>query len=236
MLFLKDIGIVLRERVFKERDELVTLLTLEHGKRLFMSYGSRLPKSKKAAPLQLFNTVEFQARHSKAGPPVFEQVKLLTSRAFPMLEVGGLPSFYRASAMSAFVDRLLPEGAVAKEVFHALSFCLDHIGVNVSFALFQIRILSDLGYLPDFAHCSRCHLKLKLKDELCFSTDTKGFAHRECCRQKGETGLLLSVDKDLVRVMSFFQKGSMEKSIKVQVSEELQDEMQLLLEKIEVHS
>ncbi len=235
MLFLKDVGIVLRERVFKERDELVTLLTLEHGKRIFMSYGSRLPKSKKAAPLQLFNTVEFQARQGKIGPAVFEQVVLQTSRAFPMLEAGGLPSFYRASSMAAFADRLLPEGALAKEVFHLLSFALDHVSEASSFALFQIRVLSDLGYLPDLQRCCRCHLKIELQESILFSFEHRGFSHGSCSQREGEKGLTIVVDSNLIRVMAFFQKAVPEEALKVQVGKDLLEVFEGLLQSVEIH-
>lgn len=142
---MQDLGIVLKKKSYKEKDEIVTLLTKSHGKVIFMSYGSRDPRSKKAGALQLTNTVEFLARPAKDLLPTLSQVRLITSRGFDLAK--DLDAFYRAMELLKICDFLLKE-KMTGPYFEMLEKALEHLDFPSVELVFEIRLLQESGFLP----------------------------------------------------------------------------------------
>ncbi|MDP3975742.1 MAG: DNA repair protein RecO [bacterium] len=230
MRFFSDQAVVLKKHSVGEKDELVILLSKVHGRLAAMAKGSRDPKSRKAGALQLFNTIAFQARESRAGSPYLQQVKLLTSRGFGIVEGGGeLEKYYRAAQIVRFTLDHVHEGQEAARVFADLNEALDLIAFPLIDLIYQVRLLSDLGFLPDWSRCSTTHRKLDLNQPLGFSEENKGFSGQQAFRGG------IKVNAELVKVLSFFQRGAVQRSVKVQVSSGLEERARGILQKITIH-
>lgn len=235
MRSIADEGIVLRKHAVGEKDEVVVMLTKAGGKLAFMSKGSRSPKSKKSAVLQLMNTVAFQAHQGRGKLPYLQQVAVVTSRGFDIV-ASSLEDYERAISLLRMIDKHLDESQFVQNVYEDSNAALDAVfdpGVRV---VFFIHLLTDLGFLPDWRFCVSSADKIDLSESLVFSTADRGFAQSKNCQNVADRtwGLLKSVDSDLVKVMSYWQHVSLADALKVEVDYEILSSAQELLDMIDV--
>lgn len=238
MKFLHDEGVVLRKHHSGEKDEVVILLTKQQGKMAFLSKGSRDLKSRKAGALQLFNTVAFQANEGKGKLPYLRQVKSLRSRGFSLVSdaSNNLDDFYRAAEILKLADQYLHELQNVQNVYNDLTLALDRVKTPTVFFVFWVRLLQDLGYIPDWSSCCMCHEKLDLSVVVQFSTENKGFAHALCCQKNPDMrNMSKLVDSDLMKVLVYWQRVGVDDALKVEVPEHLQGQIRSVLEVIEIH-
>lgn len=238
MKFLHDEGVVLRKHHSGEKDEVVILFTKQQGKMAFLSKGSRDLKSRKAGALQLFNTVAFQANEGKGKLPYLRQVKSLRSRGFSLVGDASknLDDFYRAAEILKLADQYLHELQNVQNVYNDLTLALDRAKIPTVFLVFWVRLLQDLGYVPDWTACCMCHKKLDLSAAVQFSLENRGFAHLLCCQDDPDRRKMTKqVDSDVMKVLAYWQRVNLDDALKVEVSEGLQADMRALLEAIEIH-
>lgn len=237
MLFYSDLGIVLKKIPAGEKNEVVILLTKEHGKMAFMAYGSRDPKSRKTGSLQLFNTIDFQARGSRSHLPAIKEVTVITARAGRILEQDKkLNTYFRACEIVKLMDGLTKELQGGGKGFDDLEAALDHVQAPGITLLFQIRLLSDFGFLPDFRTCVHCHVKINLQDTVQFSTENKGFAHQRCCQEKADkySDGSAQIDSTIYKGMVYFQRATIEQAVKVKMNAMQMKRIKELLERVEL--
>lgn len=237
MQSFQDEAIVLRKKPLKEKDELVIVLTKQYGKMAFVSYGSRDPKSRKAGMVEQFNTIAFEARQGKTSLPVLQQAKLLSARAFSLLEnQQDLEVFYRASEMVGLADQLLHDDQNVQNVYNILGYALDAVAQKGAEIAYQVALLNTLGFLPEWRVCFLCDDALALDQLLLFCTEHRGFAHRDCCQKHTDSrfGLLKEVDNSLLKVMNFWQQQEFRQALRVEVSQQQVFELKELLKGIEV--
>ena len=237
MHFFKDEGVVLRKYRIKEKDEVVILLTKHHGKMAFVSYGSRDAKSRKAGALQLANTIEFQARETKTKMPNLEQVKGLKRRAFELFKDQSIELFYRASEILKLAHVYSQEGEKVLQGYLDLNSALDQVDLPSIVCIFWIRLLTDHGFLPDWSHCQRCHIKISLQEKTYFSTKNNGFSHQKCSpsdQERSRSKADSVIDPNLLKLMSYFQHSSISQSIRVDADQNLLQDIYGLLGSIEV--
>ncbi|MDP2691608.1 MAG: DNA repair protein RecO [Candidatus Gracilibacteria bacterium] len=236
MRFFHEEGIILRKKPLREKDELVILLSLHHGKMVLMCFGSRDPKSRKAGALELANSVVFQVREGSDNRNSLDQVKLLKSRGFSYVDSShqDLEHYYRAMEILKLTDAMLEESQSVQSVYYNLNVALDNVREDAIVVVYWIRLLNDLGYLPDWKLCCSCHVVLAEADEMLFSTENKGFAHRHCC-QVGGNILLKQVDITLVKVMRYCQSVGMDDALRVTVDRTVLADIKGILESLEIH-
>lgn len=237
MLFYSDLGIVLKKIPAGEKNEVVILLTKEHGKMAFMAYGSRDPKSRKTGSLQLFNTIDFQARGSRSHLPAIKEVEVITARAGSILEQDKkLNAYFRACEIVKLMDGLTKDLQGGGKGFDDLEAALDHVQAPGITLLFQIRLLSDFGFLPDFRTCVHCHVKINLQDAVQFSTENRGFAHQQCCQGMADSlsGAGIPVDSNIYKGMVYFQRATLEKAVEVKMSAVQVRTIKELLDRIQI--
>lgn len=214
MNFFHDEGIVLKKYRVREKDEIVILLTREHGKMAFFSFGSRAFRSRKAGALQLFHTISFQARKSKSSLPTLLQIKVLESRGFSLLQDTSLKSFYTASELLKLTDSLVPEGEKVEAVFDDLNRALDRLHHEHIFLIYCLRLMTDLGFLPSFSHCVSCHEKFLVSDDMVFFEEYRGIIHEACVSTKA---FFQKVSVDQVKAMTYFQKNTFLDAVKLEL-------------------
>jgi DNA repair protein RecO len=237
MKFFHDEGVVLRKHDVGEKDEVVILLTKSLGKTAIMSKGSRDPKSRKAGALQLANTIAFEARESKGKLSYLQQVKTLHSRGIALAEHDqSLGKFYRAMEILKLTDGFLQELQNVQYVYHDLNLALELIESPTIVLVYWVRLMNDLGYIPDWSSCSRCVEKFDLGVPLQFCAENQGFEHQLLCQKADDKSPLSTpVDSDVVKVLAFWQKMGIEDGVRVEVGEELMKKIRGILEAIEVH-
>jgi len=229
MKVYRDQGIVLRKRPMGEKDELVILLSKHHGKRAFMSYGSRDPRSRKSGLLELSNEVAFQARESKSLP-VLQQVQMFISRGFDTVEGDeSLEAFYRSAELLKLTDRLIQDEQNVQSVYVDLSLALNLVMTDGVVERYWVRMLEDLGFLPDWKHCSSCGEALSTDEQVVFSLEHRGFDHQHCTDQMSEV-----VSVDLLKIMNYFQKASFADTLRLQTDQRSLRSIRQVMEQITV--
>lgn len=117
-------AIVLKRKNIGEADRLITLFTRNLGKLVVRAKGVRLSKSKRAAHVELFNTVNAQIIEGKSIPTL-AQTELLLDRSFLKQNEKRLRiAFYLVEV----TERLIAERQQNTEVFDLLDRALSSVG------------------------------------------------------------------------------------------------------------
>lgn len=150
-------GLVLREVKYREADKILTLLTPEHGVVTALAKGSLRLKNKLFSACGLFCYSEFTIFPGKNMFTVDEaQVKTV----FHGLS-GSVEAMSLAMYLSEIAATLSPTGGEAARVLRLLlnSFYLLS-GAKASprqvKAVFELRVMSECGFLPKLLCCGRC--------------------------------------------------------------------------------
>lgn len=143
MVYLNDIGFVVKRKNLGEADRFVTMFTQNNGKVEVLAKGVRKITSRRSSHIELLNLVKF---HS-----------LKTSKNFILTEIQLVNSFERrkntlkqcevAFLVCELIDNLCPIGQVNKELFsHVLQFLRGEEYSDEALLEFETTVLSLLGY------------------------------------------------------------------------------------------
>jgi DNA repair protein RecO (recombination protein O) len=149
-------ALVLRQRDLGETDRILTLLTRERGKISAVAKGVRRPRSKLAAGAQLFCASNLQLA---AGA----NLEIVTQCDVRSAFYGIRQDITRLSYASYFadlVDNFIEERDGAEQVFDLLQAALAQTErgerLELLARVFELRLMSALGYAPEFGMCVRC--------------------------------------------------------------------------------
>ncbi len=154
---LTENGLVLRQVKLREADQILTLLTPRHGIVSVSARGSLRPNNKLFAASGLFCYSEWTLHEGKTMYSVDE--------AAPIEVFFELRSRIEAVALATYIAELLqifsPTGGEAEKLLR-LALNSFHLlgkgGANplLMKAVFELRSLSETGYMPDIAMCAGC--------------------------------------------------------------------------------
>lgn len=154
-------GIVIRSQKYSDFDRLITVITEEHGKVFFKACGINSLKSKNAAACSLYTYSEFVIRQNG------EHAYLVRSSAlyYPLrrgcdLTRLSLAGYFAQLAMDTVYD-VETSASVLKLMVNAL-FVLSKKDRDADLvkAVFELRLLTALGYAPLLDGCSSCGKEL----------------------------------------------------------------------------
>ena len=146
-------GVCLRRVEVGEKDGVVTFMTRDQGKLAAMVRGLLGPKSKHAAACQMFVRSRLQFASGR-NLPILAQAEILTSHY-------GLREDLLQTAWATYVcellDRALPDREPHEALYEILIETLDHLlradDPAAPSHSFELRMLSELGYLPVLDRC-----------------------------------------------------------------------------------
>lgn len=153
-------ALVLDKVKLKETDLILTLLA-ESGRQIrAVAKGARKPGSRLAARCELFCTTDLLLAHGR-NLDIVSQAELLEA------PLGPTPTYERMSAASAVADiaRLCCyEDAEDPYIFSITQRALQVVGdvstdtvhLDIVVAAYTFKVLSHLGYRPDFSSCVAC--------------------------------------------------------------------------------
>lgn len=148
-------GLVLRETPYGEADKLIDLLT-DEGVITVRARGARKPGSKYAALTQLFSYAEFCLRQSHDH--------FFLDSAVPIQLFYGIRNDLEALALAAYFSELTRKIATAQpqpQILRLFLYCLHYLSVHSRplpqiKSIFELRMLTELGMMPDLLCCSAC--------------------------------------------------------------------------------
>lgn len=150
-------GLVLKQVKLREADQILTLLTPGHGIVSASARGSLRPKNKLFSGSGLYCYSEWTLHEGKAMFSVDE--------ATPIEVFFGLRQSIEALAVAAYIAEMLiilsPTGEEAGVLLRLALNCLHMLShgkmepATVK-AVFELRALSESGYMPDLLACDDC--------------------------------------------------------------------------------
>ncbi len=147
----KDRAVVLRLRPYLEFDVLVTIFTEKTGKRTILAKGLRRPRSKNSGIIQPFSVLllEMTVPRTETSLPKLVQADLFS---LPPKEMS-LSLFF----IVELSERMTREGQRLSSLFGLLIYIAKGTKQEIFPLIFFLKLLTTLGYLPEYGLCSRTH-------------------------------------------------------------------------------
>ena len=210
-------AIVLKEHPVDEESRIVTLLTKDRGVLYAYIRGAKRLRSKlttSTQPLCYSHFVLFQNRNRYAVDSADVNASFFDLAA-------DIEKFTLATYLSQLTIEVAPEGEDTADYLRLLLNCLymlkeDKRGVHFIKPLYELRLLSMAGYMPDLIACRECGAYEK--EEMFFLPESGGLCCRDCAGQTGGERLVL-LDRSLLFSMRHILYSPMEKLFLFSMSE-----------------
>jgi len=226
-------AIVLRRLDYGEADRILTLLTREHGKLAAIAKGARRAKARSAGSLDLFA----RSRMMLAKGRNLDVVAQVERRGDVRHISGDLQRTAYACLVSEIVDKVLEDRHPVDEVFDLVVETLDRLNAvdrspRADSAWFLMRILDQLGYLPQLQDCPGCGQPLP--EASAWFSPLLGGVLCKACGAHDQAGSALSVNS--LKVLRLMAADDGEMYGRLRITAELLDEIEDALEaQLEYH-
>ncbi len=184
-------GLVLMQRTLGEQDRFIDILTADHGVLEVLVKGAGKLNSKTGSATQLFTYSELCLNDKRNG------VRILNS-VTPLSVFYGLRSSVSAIALASYFSQVIRYAVLprsgAPEILQLVLNCLYMLSERRApetkiKAIFELRIASLLGFMPDVIMCRSCGKYLP--EQLVFSVSGGYFCCEDCISSpEDETGLI----------------------------------------------
>ncbi len=198
-MYLTTQGLVLRSVIYNDTDELLTILTADHGLLTVKARGIRRKNSPLAAPCQLLALAEFVLFENRGRYTINEvrSVELFTKLRTNLLYLS--LSAYIVQVAEVLAQEDLPSPELLSLVLNCL-YALAHLSLSVDKvkAVFELRSACLAGYMPDLRGCHSCGCA----DAELFNV-TQGCLECAACAGGADSGLRLPVTAGMLKAMRF---------------------------------
>jgi DNA repair protein RecO (recombination protein O) len=149
-------GIVIRMKDYKENDKIVTIYSRESGKVSFVAHGVKRVKSRHQGVCQQFTCGLFSFYKTK-GLGTLRDAEVITTN----YEIrADLDRAAYASYLTELLEMMTEEGQSEPALYHSyfagLQAIASELDARVILHLFELRLLQQLGYAPQFRYCVTC--------------------------------------------------------------------------------
>ncbi len=153
----KDEAIVLRSHKLGEADKIITLLTLEHGKKRAVAKGLRRTKSKFGGRLEPATHLQMELYRGR-NLDIITGAEIISPHV-PLRE--NHHKYLCVQSMLEMMDKSLHEHQQVDNAFQALSATLAAMEGEVNcyelmLAAFELKMCALVGYRPHLDHCMAC--------------------------------------------------------------------------------
>jgi len=230
----KTPAIILNHKDFGESDKIITLFTYSLGKITSIAKGAKRSRKRFANQLDLFSLVRpilWEKQHSSLTR--IDQCDLLQ----PFASIRKVPErFAYAAYFCELVDAWVKDRDPHAELFHLLLWTLRMVDQGASLAplsvIFHLRLLSIVGYAPNFIACVNCNLWKGGQVSYGFNYEKGGIVCSDCAFN---LPLKNRLSPGTVKLLSLAQKTSLAKLSRLHFSAQLLAESAPILENF-VHS
>ena len=175
-------GLVIREVSYGESDKIIDLMT-ESGIRAVCVRGVRKPGSKYAAVTQLFSYGEFCLRQTRG--------RYYLDSAAPAAFFYGLGTDLTKLALASYFSELIRKTATDQpqpQLLRLFLHCLHYLSegtrdVMQIKAVFELRLVAELGMMPDLV-CCRCCMRYEPPGPI-LRIAAADFICSDCCDETG---------------------------------------------------
>lgn len=171
--------LVLKEVIYKENDKILHVLSRTRGKIQLISKGAKKSNSHLINASQLF-------AYSKCSMNISRDMYIITSADlidnFYNLK-NNMDAFFNGNYILELISYVAQENEVDFRIFDMTVSVLKYLSVmskdfDKLTAAYELKLVSMLGYKPDFAHCISCGKDIKNDSQ--FSIKDGGLFCSEC--------------------------------------------------------
>jgi DNA repair protein RecO (recombination protein O) len=150
-------AIILRNRLYKEHDKLVSMFSLERGRLTALAKGASRPTGSLRGLTQPFTQVNLTLARGRGSLDTITQGEV--ERPFISLRQD-LAKIAYASYMAELINLAMPEDKPSRSVFALLLSAFSLLDMDLSPPLascfFELRLLCALGLTPHLEDCMGC--------------------------------------------------------------------------------
>lgn len=229
MKSIKTHGIIIKRMELGEADRLLTIFTYELGKVRALAKGSRKPLSRLAGHLEPFSLTDCQLHEGKS-------FYLVTGASIETAFAGIRADLTKTSLACYFlemVDSLTVDLQAQLTVFELLReslVVLESVSRKEDYTLlraaFSLKLLTDLGYLPELTRCVNCH-QLLYPEGNGFSARAGGLLCPQCRLTDYDT---LAISGNTIKAMRLLLAEPMSVISRVRISHSVLQELEAIIE------
>lgn len=215
-------GVVLTQRMLGEQDRFIDILTAEYGVIEVLVKGAGKINSKTGSGTQLFAYSEFCLADKKKGARMLSSVS-------PIQIFYGLRGSVTAVSLASYFSQILTFAVLPRsgtpEILRLLLNCLHFLSEGrrdelMLKAIFELRIVSLLGYMPDVIMCRACGRYLP--EELLFAVEDGYFVCKTCCQPSDAPRTLIEMPAGVLLAIRHIVLSDFEKIFSFRLSESCQ--------------
>jgi DNA repair protein RecO (recombination protein O) len=219
-------AIVLKVRDYKEYDKLITYFALESGKALAIARGAARPGGSLRSIAQPFCRCRLTLSLSKGSIAYINSA--VPTGSFLSLDAD-LSGIAYCSYIAELADIAMPENRPSAQFFALLLAAFSLIKLDGDHArtarFFEVRLLAELGLLPELGHCSSCSRSL-IGGVFCLSA-AKGAL---LCRSCGRDDAAPSLSAGAVQTIRRLAEAPLTKIASIKINAPLMEEIEAALD------
>lgn len=202
-------AIILSRKDWGEADRLISSFSNENGKVKFVARGSRKLKSKMAGHIEPFSHGKYFLARGKSLDVLAGAEAIIPNHKL----IDNLNLYKDASYVCELVDLTQEENHADKELFALIQECLDTLPKlsdpdrKIVLRYFEYKLLSRLGYRPNFFICKKCQQKLIEKES--YTGDFEGVFCDNCAHAGG------SISKDTLKILRIAGEKPLSELLKI---------------------
>ncbi len=215
MAGVKTQGIVIKQSDFGESNRIITIFTKEYGIIKAVVYGAKSIKSKKGAACQFLTYADFILSSKNSELMTVQSVDVIES-FYPLREDIEKLSLcvYFADLTYAILNQNSADEAVLSLFLNTVyALCYRDFSKQIIKAVFELRVMSLAGYMPNVDKCSVCSAE---NEFMAFSVNFGGIVCKNCVR----AGDIL-ITQDVYRAISYILKSETKKMFSFTISDEV---------------
>ena len=225
MAGVKTQGIVIKQSDFGESNRIITIFTREFGIIKAVVYGAKSIKSKKGAACQFLTYADFVLSSKNSDLMTVQSVDVIES-FYPLREDIEKLSLcvYFADLTYALLNQNSADEAVLSLFLNTVyALCYRDFSQKIIKAVFEMRITSLAGYMPNISECCVCASK---ENFLAFSESFGGIVCKNCVH-KGD----IIITPDVYKAISYIIKSETKRMFSFTISDEVLEKVCEICEK-----
>lgn len=222
----KTLAFVLRTQDYRDTSLLATFYTLAHGKVKAIIKGGRDARFRMGSTLEPFSLNEIMIyRRRRGGDLHMVTAADLIDRFEPVRR--DLEKLGTASYFMELLDQMA-EAEAHPEVFYMLSDALNFLAEGHSpkrtARIFEVKLLSAFGFMPELGQCVRCGTKEF--DEIYFAVGSGGIVCGKC---RAAESPLVMIPKGVISFLEQAMKRSFSELGPFKVNQEVGEKLERMM-------
>jgi len=235
----KTLAFIINRQDHREKDSLVTVYSVDLGKKFLVARGTKNLKSKLAGHLEPMSLSEMMIIKGKGR----DYVGSVIARDCFLNIRDDLNRLYYAGKALGLFNRLVRDSQADQALFFLLKNYLEllnnfSVGEELDkergklfFYSFALKLLAELGYRPDLEYCCVCGEKISPRNNY-FSFLEGALVDGKCLEEGGENRResYTAITDNLIKLMRYILSDSMENSANVRINKKMVKDLSVVVD------